>query len=265
MPSRLPIIAWRLDLDTLAEDGSATTLKLNDIGVVRFTCHRPLVFDPYPRNRSTGAFIIIDSMTNTTVGAAMIREPEDQAALAAGVELGAESQVSPTERASRLKQRGGVVWLTGRPASGRSSLAYALERRLWDKGWSGAVLDADDPRYVDGVCAGTGIVAAVAHRMADAGLLAIVSVEAPHARQRASAAHAAGDAFLEIYVDTPASVCAERDNRGRYSNGTPEFDPPTGPAATLDLSSMELEAAADTVIATLESAGLVFDKVPTGR
>jgi bifunctional enzyme CysN/CysC len=258
-------VAWRLDLDTLDEDNSAETLRLNDIGVVRFTTHRPLVFDPYRRNRSTGAFIIIDSMTNTTVGAAMIREPEDQAALKAGVELGAESQVSPTERASRHKQHGGVVWLTGRPASGRSSLAYALERRLWDKGWSAAVLDADDPRYVDGVCAGTGVAAAVAHRMADAGLLAIVSVEAPHARQRESAAHAAGDSFLEIFVDTPIDVCAARDNRGRYSNGTPEFDEPAAPAATIDLSSMELEAAADTVIAALGSAGMVFEKMSKRR
>ena len=258
-------VAWRLDLDTLEQDDSADTLQLNDIGVVSFTAHRPLVFDPYRRNRSTGAFVIIDSMTNTTVGAAMIREPEDQAALNAGVELGAESQVSPTERASRLKQHGGVVWLTGRPASGRSSLAYAVERRLWDKGWSAVVLDADDPRYGDGICAGTGPTSAVARRMADAGLIAIVAIDAPHAAQRATAAQAAGDRFLEVFVDTPTDVCASRDSRGRYSAGVPEFDAPETPGAVVDLSAMELEKAADAVIASLESAGLVFEKMGKRR
>jgi len=258
-------VAWRLDLDTLEQDDSAETLKLNDIGVVRFTAHRPLVFDPYLRNRGTGAFVIIDSMTNTTVGAAMIREPEDQAALRAGVELGAESQVSPTERATRLKQHGGVVWLTGLPASGRSSLAYAVERRLWDKGWSSVVLDADDPRYADGICAGSGPATAVARRMADAGLVAIVAIDAPSAAQRATAAQIAGDRFMEIFVDTPADVCAARDTRGRYDTGSPAFDAPEAPGAVVDLSTMELEKAADAVIAAMESAGLVFEKMSKRR
>ena len=96
--------------------------------------------------------------------------------------------------------------------------------------------------------------------MADAGLVAIVAVDSPHARQRESAAHAPGDAFLEVFVDTAADVCAARDNRGRYSNGTPEFERPVDPAVTVDLGSTDLETAADTVVAALTRAGLVFDK-----
>jgi hypothetical protein len=146
-------VAWQIDLDTLEHLEDRSILELNDIGLVRFTTHQPLHFDAYKRNRTTGAMIIIDSMTNNTVGAAMIVEPEDLARLGAEGGVGG-SQVSRRERASRLDQVGTVLWL-----SGGIEGAYALERRLWDRGWTGFVLD-------DG---------AMAQTLADAGIVAIVA------------------------------------------------------------------------------------------
>jgi bifunctional enzyme CysN/CysC len=254
-------VAWHIDLDSLEHVSEKNTLELNDIGLVRFTTHVPLVFDAYPRNRTTGAMIIIDSMTNTTVGAAMIVEPEDASQLAEGVELGAETQVSATERATRNKQFGAVVWLTGRAASGRSSLAFALERRLWDRGWSSFVLDADDPRYADGLTASHGTTAAVARRISDAGMVAIVSVDAPMAESREAARTTVGDGFVEIYVATDAKICAARDNRGRYTAGTPAFDPPEDAAVTLDLGTLDLDTAVERVIDALEAQDIVFEKL----
>ena len=148
-------VAWQVDLDTLEQLGDRSVLKLNDIGLVRFTMHQPLHFDAYKRNRTTGAMIIIDSMTNNTVGAAMIVEPEDLARLEAEGGIGG-SQVSRRERAARLNQIGTVVALKG-----DTEQAFALERRLWDRGWTSAVTDD----------------AAVAGALAAAGLVAIVATE----------------------------------------------------------------------------------------
>ena len=149
-------VAWQVDLDTLEQLGDRSVLELNDIGLVRFTMHQPLHFDAYKRNRTTGAMIIIDSMTNNTVGAAMIVEPEDLARLEAEGGLGG-SQVSRRERATRLNQVGTVVALHG-----DIEQAFALERRLWDRGWTSAV--TDEP--------------SVAGALAAAGLLAIVPTDA---------------------------------------------------------------------------------------
>jgi bifunctional enzyme CysN/CysC len=131
----------KLDLTTLTEQ-AADRLELNDIARVTLTCHRALYFDPYVKNRATGAFILVDSLYNTTVAAGMIRDADsgkqslDDALkeVRAGSGLTAKSQVSPRERRERFGQSGATLWLTGLPGSGRWSLAYALERKLFDLG-----------------------------------------------------------------------------------------------------------------------------------
>ncbi len=165
-------VAWRMDLDTL-QRVPATRLALNDIGLVRLVTHRPIVFDGYRDNRATGALILIDSVTNTTVGAGMIRTPEGAAA--APVDVGAGSQVSPTERARKLGHRARLTWLTtAAGGADTTALAFALERRLADLGQLSAVIAPSDPRYPDPVDP-----VGLAARLLDAGLHVLFTGEAP--------------------------------------------------------------------------------------
>jgi sulfate adenylyltransferase large subunit len=115
-----------VDLRTLDEH-PAETLGLNDIGKLYLTTNRALIFDPYRENRTTGAFVLIDSVTNETVGAGMILGARTAAATA-----GPATEVSPTEREARLRQRGGVVSVRAGDLARATAFAYALERRLFD-------------------------------------------------------------------------------------------------------------------------------------
>jgi sulfate adenylyltransferase large subunit len=131
-------VLGRVDLSTLASV-PAETLGLNDVGQVRITCHRPILHDPYAKNRVTGSFIVVDSLTNATVGAGMIAAGDlPQNAGQAHTRVATHTQVSPRERRDRLGQTGLVVWVDG--AEGTLELAYALERRLYDLGHAAHVL-----------------------------------------------------------------------------------------------------------------------------
>ena len=143
----------RVDITTL-ERHDARSLGLNDIGRATFSTARPLLFDAYAQNRQTGAFIVIDRLTNGTVGAGMILGPGDEEA---GSEQAGDGRVSSAERAARLGQRAAVVVLTGASAARQEELAYGLERRLWDEGTTACVLG---PREVGSVklCASLGLV-----------------------------------------------------------------------------------------------------------
>ena len=125
------------DLDTL-EEVPADGLALNDIGRLRVRAYRPLFFDPYETNRATGAFILIDSITNNTVAAGMIVAPVATSARESDG-AGVRTQVSPAERRERLGQTGAVIWLSGR--SSCAEVAYAMERRLFDLGHVAIVVD----------------------------------------------------------------------------------------------------------------------------
>jgi selenocysteine-specific translation elongation factor len=121
-----------IDLQTLAEK-PITTVGLNDIARIRIRTNRALVFDPYGQNRTTGAFILIDSVTNDTVGAGMILSAAGHSESETG------TQISESERAERLRQKGAVVRLVAKDQLRAESFAYALERRLFDLGYLPAV------------------------------------------------------------------------------------------------------------------------------
>ncbi len=156
--AQLHAVRWHVDLESLGED-RAKTLHLNDIGRVGVTCHRPLYFDAYQRNRATGAFIVIDSTTNTTVAAGMILPIEAASGVDAELET-PHSGVSEAERVERFGQRGAVISL---PAADREA-AYAVERVLFDQGHSAYVLAEGEE--------------AAAPALARAGLLALVAGDA---------------------------------------------------------------------------------------
>jgi bifunctional enzyme CysN/CysC len=171
-------VAYVTDLETLGKR-PADALELNEIGRVSIACRRPIFFDAYASNRATGAFILIDSLSNNTVAAGMIVE-SDEAPNALDEDVSpvrARTLVSPKERAERLGQRAGIVVLAGPGGAGKSALAYALERRLFDLGHLAAVVDPDDDATAEALTDGAAPASSVelARRILDAGLLAILA------------------------------------------------------------------------------------------
>ena len=190
-------IEWRMDLEKIERMEDVSELALNDIGRVRFVAHRPICYDSYRDNRATGALIIIDSLTNNTVGAAMITTEDGFGGDTAADDDGIRSQVSRRERARRVGHPGTVVWVEGGTADDRSELAFGLERRLFDTGNIPAVLDSQDAAYDGDLDSDEAARAAV--RFANAGLIAIVSATATEAW--APTRQAAGtDRFIRVRI-----------------------------------------------------------------
>ncbi len=260
-------LEYRLDINTLHRDEKATSLGLNEIGRVRLRTQKPLHFDPYRRNRDTGGFILIDDATNRTVAAGMI--------------LG-ETQNEPNivwhsgaVTREHRKTQGMTLWFTGLSGSGKSSVAVEVERRLVASGQPAYILDGDNLRH--GLNAGLGFspedrqenvrrVAEVAKLMADAGVVAIVSLVSPYRdhRDAARAGHEEdGLPFLEIFMDTPLDECEARDPKGLYakarSGEIPEFtgisapyEAPMRPDLLLRPSDGDVDALASLVIERMQ-------------
>jgi bifunctional enzyme CysN/CysC len=158
-------VHWRKDMDTLAETPTST-LGLNDIGCVTLTTHRPLLLDAYVANRETGSFILIDSLSNSTVAAGMVigAEPHARATTLRSADTGPpRSQVSARERRARFGTSDGVVVIVGADPARANALAYALERRLFDCSASAVVLPYEEEARIS-----------TASLLSDGGLLAIV-------------------------------------------------------------------------------------------
>jgi bifunctional enzyme CysN/CysC len=219
--ARVRELDYRLDVTSLHRDESAESLSLNEIGRVKLRTQQPLLFDPYRRNRETGSFILIDEATHNTVAAGMITGPTVSAANV----VWHAAAVGRDERASR----GATVWLTGLSASGKSTVAVELERRLVAGGRPAYLLDGDNLRH--GLNGDLGFsaedraenvrrVGEVAKLFADAGIVAVVSLISPYRadRDRVRAAHhEAGLSFVEVFVDTPLEICESRDPKGMYA------------------------------------------------
>jgi len=214
-------VDYRLDINTLHRDETATTLGLNEIGRIKIRTQQPLLFDAYRRNRDTGSFILVDEATNNTVGAGMILGPTAH-----------DSNVVWHNAAVRREDRatkGRTIWLTGLSGSGKSSVAVEVERLLVASGRPAYLLDGDNLRH--GLNSDLGFsaqdraenvrrVGEVAKLLADAGVTAVVSLVSPYAadRDRARAAHDAADLqFIEVFVDTPLEICEQRDPKGMYA------------------------------------------------
>jgi bifunctional enzyme CysN/CysC len=200
-------VRWKLDLETLGER-PADALELNDIGRVTVTCHQPLYFDPYARNRATGSFVLVDSLSNSTVAAGMIIDDEaaqdlDAALREAGAGVGAtggagtrgagtggaaaaRTQVSPRERAEKLGQAGLALLVHGAPPAELRAIAFALERRLFDVGRVAHVLFAGE--------SSPGAFGWAARACTDAGLLTICISD--DAADRAEVRTRVGDARI---------------------------------------------------------------------
>jgi bifunctional enzyme CysN/CysC len=257
---------YRLDINTLHRDEDATGLTLNEIGRVRLRTQVPLQFDPYRRNRDTGSFILIDEATNNTVAAGMITGPSQQ-----------ESNVVWHSGAVSRKQRataGLTVWLTGLSGSGKSSIAVELERRIVASGRPAYLLDGDNLRHglnhdlgfsAEDRAENVRRVTEVAKLMADAGVVAIVSLVSPYRvdRNAARATHDEAELpFIEVFVDTPLDVCEQRDPKGMYARARPgEIPDFTGISAPYEAPQSPdlLLRPADGDVAAL--AGIIYDRI----
>jgi len=192
-----------------------------------------------------------------------------------------ESALRPDERSARYRHAGAVVWLTGLPASGKSTLARALERRLFGNGGSPVLLDGDTLRA--GLNSDLGFSAAdrtenirrlaeVATHLARNGHIAIVAAVSPSREDRAAARRIADRAFREIYVAAPAEVCESRDPKGHYAKARAgsltaftgidnDYQPPAEAELTIDTSVSSVADATEEIERMLARTGILFDEL----
>ncbi len=273
--STVPVTAtelrYRMDIESL-HSTDAESLGLNEIGRVRLESARLLAIDAYGKNRQTGAFILIDRLSNATLAAGMILErvPADDAldqpriSHDAGRNLRQRaSAITPAQRAVRTGQQPFTVWLTGLPRSGKSSVAFDLEQALFERGLHALVLDGEQLRT--GLCADLGFsgadrdenlrrAAELAKLLNDQGLIVICAFVSATEQSRARARQLVGETrFLEAYCSAPLEVCEARDEDGLFArarageiaNVTGIDHPYEAPAAAdlvLDTASAPAEA-----------------------
>ncbi len=264
---------YKVNVNTL-EHTATKTLALNEIGVCNISVDRPIAFDPYSQNRDMGGFVIIDRLTNTTVGAGMI----DFALRRADNVHWQAIEVNKDAHALMKGQKPAVVWFTGLSGSGKSTIANIVERKLHQLGRHTYMLDGDNVRH--GLNRDLGFteedrvenirrVAEVSALMVDAGLIVLVSFISPFKAERRLARERVGDGeFIEVFVDTPIEVAEQRDPKGLYlkarrgelKNFTgidSPYERPENPEITIDSTKLTAEEAADVVVERLRANGLL--------
>ncbi|HEY1309962.1 MAG TPA: adenylyl-sulfate kinase, partial [Pseudolabrys sp.] len=211
----------QIDVNTLSKL-AAKTLALNEVGVANLSVARPVAFDAYADNRDTGAFILIDRYSNETVGAGMI-----DFALRRATNIHHHKQtVSKAERAHLMRHRPAVLWFTGLPGAGKSTIANLVEAGLHVRGVHTILLDGDNVRH--GLNRDLGFtepdrvenirrIGEVAKLMTNAGLIVLCSFISPfQAERRIVREQLDAEEFIEIFVDTPIEQCIARDPKGLY-------------------------------------------------
>jgi len=283
-------VRYRIDVETLRRDESATTLELNDLARVQIELSSPLVFDSYRRNRVTGSLIVIDEASNDTVAAGVILDTEvDGSGDGDATETKTErspnvrwqgTRMTRERRWQSLGHGGATLWFTGLPGAGKSTVAAAVEERLLAAGQPAFLLDGDNLRH--GLNGDLGFdehartenvrrTAHVARLLAESGTIALVSLVSPYAadRRAAAALHVADDlGFLEIFVDAPLELCEQRDPKGLYARarsgelagltgvGAP-YEAPAEPDLVLGSLHETVEQEVERVLELLAARGLI--------
>jgi len=264
---------YRINVNTL-EHTAAKTLELNEIGVCNLNLDRPIPFDPYTENRDMGGFIIIDRLTNATVGAGLLHF-----ALRRSQNVHWQALDVDREAHARLKGHGPcVVWFTGLSGAGKSTIANLVEKRLHALGVHTTMLDGDNLRH--GLTKDLGFteedrvenirrVAEVARLMVEAGLVVLVSFISPFRAERRMARELVDEnQFCEVHVDTPLALAEERDVKGLYGKARrgeltnftgidSPYEPPEHPELHIDTTAAAPDVAADHVVDQLRAMGVV--------
>ncbi|MBW3566143.1 MAG: sulfate adenylyltransferase subunit CysN [Acidobacteria bacterium] len=285
-PAVVSDIRYRINVDDLHRQETGS-LELNEIGRIRLEVPRPVAYDAYVRNRQTGSFILIDRISNATVAAGMIVDRESvedslehRRSVDAGSNLREEdrSLIPEGAKAQRLAQEPVVVWLTGLPRSGKSSIAWALEAELFGLGRHVAVLDGERIRRT--ISADLGFshadrmenvrrTAELARELLRQGMQVIVALVSQSEDQRAVAREIiGGDRLIEVFCDAPLEVCEARDTAGLYARArTGEITNVTGinfpyeaPARadlTLPTDQWDVDRSVEAVVEVLRERGFL--------
>lgn len=248
---------------------AAKSLAMNDIGVVNVSTDRPVPFEPYERCRRLGSFILIDRLTNETVGAGMI---DFSLRRAANIHWQAVD-IDKAARARQKLQKPVCLWFTGLSASGKSTIANLVEKRLFTSGRHTYMLDGDNVRH--GLTRDLGFtqsdrvenirrITEVARLFVDAGLVVMVSFISPYRAERefARSRFEEGE-FIEVFVDTPLEECERRDPKGLYAKARrgelvnftgidSAYEPPESPEIHLNTTQHSLEECVDRIVAFIE-------------
>jgi len=228
--ARIDKIRYAIDVNTLQRT-ELESFELNQIGRVVLTTRRNLLFDSYNKNRQTGSFILIDPLTHNTSAVGMIIDRVASENLPSKITRSAErapdrSLVTPRERQAQLDQQPITYWFTGLHASGKTEIAYQLERALFDQGKTVVVLDGSKLRSglnrelgFDKVDRDENLrrVAEMAKLLNSQGLIVIAIFISPNSDTRKQVKEIIGaDAYKEVFIDTPLEVCQSRDSKGLY-------------------------------------------------
>ena len=254
----------KIDVNTL-EHLPAKILQLNEIGVCNLSLDKRIAFDPYEENQTMGGFIIIDRMSNNTVGMGLI----DFALRRSENIHWQKMDVSKESRAKQKLQTPKVIWFTGLSGSGKSSIANILEKKLQSLGKHTITLDGDNIRH--GLNRDLGFTEAdrvenirrvgeLAKLMLDSGLICITSFISPFESERSMARTLVSEnEFIEVFVDTPLSVCEQRDVKGLYAKArageipnftgiSSPFETPKNPEIRIDTTNISAEEAANQIV-----------------
>jgi bifunctional enzyme CysN/CysC len=273
VPATVTELKHRINVNTLGEL-PAKTLSLNEVGYCNLATTAPIAFDPYKDNHTTGAFILIDRVTNATAAAGLITHGLRRAA---NIHLQGLS-VDKHDRSRIKHHKPAVLWFTGLSGSGKSTIANLVESRLYARGVHTILLDGDNVRH--GLNQDLGFtevdrvenirrIGEVAKLMTEAGLIVLCSFISPFRTERAMVRDLLGkDEFIEIFVATPLEACIARDPKGLYKKAIAgeianftgigqSYEPPEAPEIIVARNNQTVEQAAAQIITLLTARGFI--------
>ena len=255
-----------------------TAIARNHVGEIDIALAQPIAADTYADNPRTGRLVI--EVNGRIAGGGLVLAADGGQRAATDI-VPVESALRPDERSARYRHSGAVVWLTGLPGAGKSTLARALERRLFARGGSPILLDGDTLRA--GLNGDLGFtpadraenvrrLAEIATHLAKNGHIAIVAAVSPSREDRAAARRIADSLFREVYVATPAEVCEQRDPKGHYAKARAgalpsftgigsDYQPPLASELTLDTSARTVGDATDEIERMLAGSGILIEEL----